>query len=56
MSKKRYTVRAIKEEIVETVVEATSPIHAILIAEERGKWGTAGEPRIKYTIQSARPA
>lgn len=56
--KKKYTVRAVQEQIVEQIVEATSPIDAILLAEERSnKWEPSkqGETRTKYTVISARP-
>lgn len=60
--KKKYVVRAVQEQIVEQIVEATSPIEAILAAEERSnKWAPSKqgadkfETRTKYTVLSARP-
>lgn len=60
--RKRYTVRAIEERMVEVTLEAESPVDAILKAEEHGtKWKATGErfadyePSVRYIIKSSRP-
>lgn len=58
MKKKRYVVRAVQESMVETTVEAGSPVEAILLAEEHGtKWkpSVGSERRVRYIITSSRP-
>jgi hypothetical protein len=57
--KKRYTVRAIEERMVEVTVEAESPIDAMLKAEQSGtKWKACRDAgtQYKYIIKSSRPA
>ena len=55
---KRYVVKAIYEQVVETTIEAGSPIEAALKAEEAGtEWLQVPDTvQVKYIIKSSRPA